>query len=89
MSEKPYIPITPFVPFIALILHDVITVRTGLEDKTEDGKINFLKFNTIYNLVSEFCMFRGKDYGFMPIYQIISMVLRGMADVEYLAKGIK
>ena len=78
-----------FVPFIALVLHDVITVRTGLDDFTEDGKVNFLKFNSIYNIVDEFCLFREKEYSFIPIYQIISMILRGMADVEYLAKGTK
>ncbi|ELP85258.1 hypothetical protein EIN_084200 [Entamoeba invadens IP1] len=76
-----------FVPFLGITLHDIITTKCGLETTMPDGKINFLKFNSIYNCSEYFCLFKKIKFPITPLYQVISLVLRGMSEVEYMVNA--
>ncbi|EMS12642.1 Ras guanine nucleotide exchange factor, putative [Entamoeba histolytica HM-3:IMSS] len=74
----------PFVPFIGITLHHISSIRCGLDTTIENGKINFLKYNSIYNCIEQFNLYKKLPYQFTPVYQIISLILRGMSEVEYM-----
>ncbi|KAL7714899.1 Ras guanine nucleotide exchange factor [Entamoeba marina] len=73
-----------FIPFIGITLHDVTSIRSGLESYLGDGLVNFLKFNSIYNCIEQFELYKKFPYQVAPVAQVISLILRGMSEVEFM-----